>query len=252
MLRKIVERLSRNRIIKRSIVVNDKAFPIFVSPDAQLKYLKLGSGAFDRDLIQIAEKYLNEHSCVWDIGANVGVFTFAAASVAHKGSVLAVEADTWLVGVLRKSSRLSNYSALDIQILPAAASNKGGVDSFLVAKRGRASNALEVAGGRSEMGGVRELQYVPTVTLDMLLEKFNAPDFVKIDVEGAELMVIQGAEELITNCRPIFYIEVGANVSEEMLSLFRQKGYLATDFSGRELKNKCTDNTFFIPQEKYS
>jgi FkbM family methyltransferase len=35
------------------------------------------------------------------------------------------------------------------------------------------------------------------------------PDFVKVDVEGAELLVLEGAHEMISQVRPVFYIEVG-------------------------------------------
>ena len=251
MLRRIAERLSRGRIIKRKIYVRGKVLPIYVSPDAQLKYLKLGDGVFDQDLIQIAETYLKEDSCVWDIGANVGVFTFAAASVAKHGSVLAVEADTWLAGVLRKSALLSAYSKLNIRVLPVATSNKVGVASFMVSMRGRASNSLEIAGGRSEMGGVRELQYVPTMTLDGMLEDFGMPDFVKVDIEGAELMAIEGAEKLVNKIRPVFYVEVGADVSKQILSIFHAADYVAVDPDGSVLLRKCANNTFFIPKEKY-
>ena len=155
-LRKITERLSRGKVIKRKITVSGNTVSIFVSPDAQLKYLKLGSRAFDQDLIRIAEENLNENSNVWDVGANVGVFTFAASSVAHKGVVLAIEADIWLASIIRKTTNLEEHLNKNIHVLPAAISNSNSVASFMVAKRGRASNALETAGGRSEMGGVRK------------------------------------------------------------------------------------------------
>ncbi len=247
-LRTIVERLSRGKVIKRSITVNGKSVPLLVSPDAQLKYLKFGVGAFDQDLINISEKYLVENSNVWDVGANVGVFTFAASSVAHKGTVVSIEADIWLANLLRKTAMFKEYSN-NICVLPTAISNMNSVASFMVAARGRASNALEVAGGRSQMGGVREKQYVPTLTLDTLLNTFPPPDFVKIDVEGAELLVLQGADNLISKVRPKFYIEVGSNVSSEILNIFQSAGYGAYDPYGNKLTDSCAPNTLFIPEE---
>ena len=87
----------------------EKKIPIFVSPDAQLKYLKPGIRAFDRDLIDISEKYLTSKSNVWDIGANVGIFTFAASSIANKGTIVSIEADVWLASILRKTACLKEY-----------------------------------------------------------------------------------------------------------------------------------------------
>ncbi|BCL61323.1 hypothetical protein DGMP_20160 [Desulfomarina profundi] len=248
-LRTIVERLSRGKVIKRRITVDGKSVPLLVSPDAQLKYLKFGSGVFDQDLINIAEKYLIENSNVWDVGANVGVFTFAASSVANKGTVVSIEADIWLANILRKTAMFKEYSNNTISVLPVAISNDNSVASFMVAARGRASNALEEAGGRSQMGGVREKQYVPTLTLDTLLNTFPPPDFIKIDVEGAEHMVLQGATNIINNIRPKFYVEVGSDVSRQILHLFHSAGYFAFDPLDNKLTDNCAPNTFFIPKE---
>lgn len=247
-LRTIVERLSRGKVIRRKITVGGKSASILVSPDAQLKYLKFGAEAFDQDLIDIAEKYLEPNSNVWDIGANVGVFTFAATTVAHEGTVVSVEADIWLANILRRTRMFNEYASNNIHVLPAAISNENSVASFMVAKRGRASNALVAASGRSQMGGVREIQVVPTLTLDTLLNTFPPPDFVKIDVEGAEYMVVQGATKLINEVRPNFYIEVGGDVSDQILQVFKSAGYTAYDPDGEELTDVCASNTFFIPR----
>jgi FkbM family methyltransferase len=249
-LRTIVERLSRGRVIKRRIKVQGRSIPLLVTPDAQLKYLRIGAQAFDHDLIRIAETQLRVDSRVWDIGANVGVFTFAAASVAAQGMVLAVEADIWLAGLLRRTAAMQVHADRRVCILPAAVSDMNGVASFIIAERGRASNALEAAGGRSQMGGARERQHVPTLTLDTLLQTFPAPDFVKMDVEGAELMVLQGAARLITEVRPRFYIEVGREVAESIWRIFQDAGYAALSPEGRRLESSCVHNTFFFPAEQ--
>jgi len=251
-VRTIVEKLSRGKVIKRKISVGGKSIRLLVSPDAQLKYLKFGPKAFDQDLIKLAEDYLKATSNVWDVGANVGVFTFAASSIAYKGTVVSIEADIWLADILRKTAKFKEYANNNICILPVAVSNNNSVASFGIAERGRASNSLEVgieSSRQSEMGGVREKQYVPTLTLDTLLDSFPPPEFVKIDVEGAELMAIQGATKLINNIRPIFCIEVGANFSSEIFNLFKLAAYVAIDYSGNKLIDRCAFNTIFIPEE---
>lgn len=249
-LRKLAERLSRGTILKRQVKVGGKTIPILVSPDAQLKYLKPGPKSFDQDLIKIAENYLQPSSNVWDIGANVGVFTFAAATIATQGTIVSIEADIWLANILRKTAQYKEYSTTNICVLPVAISSSNSVASFMIATRGRASNALEKAGGRSQMGGIREIQYVPTLTLDRLLDTFPAPDFVKIDIEGAELFAIQGAEKLINECRPDIYMEVGNDVSHEIMDIFTKAQYRIFSPQGEPLFNKCTSNAFFIPAEK--
>ena len=107
----------------------------------------------------------------------------------------------------------------DIRIVPVAVSDSDSIAPFLIASRGRASNALEAVGGRSQAGGSREKQYVPTLRLDTLLHSMPEPDFVKIDVEGAELLVLNGASKITGQISPVFYIEVGQDTSADILDL---------------------------------
>jgi FkbM family methyltransferase len=223
-----------------------------VSPDAQLKYLKPGDEAFDADLLRVVDAHVREDSIVWDIGANVGVFAFAAASIARKGSTLAVEADLWLAQLMRRSLRLESNQGLQLAVLPSAISDRNGVATFMIAQRGRASNALESAGGRSQMGGIRERLTVPTITLDTLLNFFGAPTFVKIDVEGAEEMVLRGAERLLREVRPTIYIEVGKEQCDAVTELLIANGYslFAGPSSGAAAATplqSCVDNTLAVP-----
>jgi FkbM family methyltransferase len=247
-IRTIAERIARGRVFKRSFKVNGESMPIYISPDAQLKYMKMGKNAFDSDLIQIAEKMLHKNAVVWDVGANVGVFTFAAAAVAREGVVVSIEADIWLAGLLRRTRRLEPYISSDIRIVPVAVSEACGVAGFNVATRGRASNSLDCVDPRSQQGGVREKNYVPTITLDTLALTMPKPDFIKIDVEGAEGLVVKGGLSVIRDVRPVIYIELGAG-SEEIYKYFVDAGYVCKAFGGGDpVKDRLT-NVFFVPKE---
>ena len=254
MLRSLLERISREKFLKRRLPLRFGRTPLYVSPDAQLKYLNLGERAFDSELLSIVSEHIHEDSIVWDIGANVGVLAFAAASIARKGTVLAIEADIWLAQLISKSARLRENRALHIRVLPCAVSDRNGIAAFLVASRGRASNALEITGARSQSGGIREKTVVPTLTLDTLLEFFSAPTFVKIDIEGAEAIALRGAGRLLSDARPVFYIEVGAGTNEAVTSILSSAGYVLFDGSMPVSKqvplDHCAYNTLAMPREK--
>jgi hypothetical protein len=60
------------------------------------------------------------------------------------------------------------------------------------------------------------------------------PDFIKIDVEGAELLVLRGAEEILAAARPLLFLEMkeaalaaAGTTKEEIQVLLRQYGYRA-------------------------
>lgn len=249
-IRCCIEKLARGRKLKRHIHVNGHLAPIYVSPDAQLKYLKLGAAAFDQDLIAIAETFIDSETVVWDIGANVGIFTFAAASIIKNGTVLSVEADIWLAGILRKTGALKEYSGRDIRVLPAALSSNSGVFVFQIAARGRASNALEIAGGSSQMGGIREIQYVPCLTIDTLLENQPEPELIKMDVEGAEALVLSGSTRMLESVRPIFYVEVAPANRAAVEEIMNAQAYKFFSSIGVSIGKIAEPNIFFVPVEK--
>lgn len=250
LLRRLLHRLSRGLVFQRALRADGVVVPLYVAPEAQLKYLKLGLQAEDRELMRMARRHVTEKSVVWDVGANVGVFSFASAVRAGKGTVVAIEADIWLAGLLNRTRRLPAYADRDVRIIPTAVADRCGVMSFLIAEGGRASNALEAAGGRSQMGGARMRLQVPTLTLDTLLESQPSPDFVKIDIEGAEWMALRGADRLVDEVRPVFYIEVGDNTAAEVYARFARAGYLAIDPANCERVDACVANTYFLPREK--
>lgn len=248
MLRTILERASRGVVLKRKIFVNKNRCPLYITPDAQLKYLSLRKNAFDEDLINLAERFIKSASVVWDIGANVGVFTFASASIATQGTVVAVEADIWLASILHKTARLAAYKNSQICIVPAAVSNESSIQKFLIANRGRAANALATVGGRSQTGGVRETHYTPSLTLDSMLDVFPKPSFIKIDIEGAELLSLLGAAKILQEARPLLYIET-ADKAEEVIELLASYDYFPKTLDGSQLQKPYPYNMLFVPQE---
>ena len=251
MIRQLAERLARGRTLRRTLLVAGRRVPIHISPDAQLKYLKPGARAFDADLLELAERRLSADSVVWDVGSNVGTFAVAAAAVAQEGRVFAIEADIWLAGLLRRTAAEPAYAGR-IEVVPCAVAASAGVARFAIAARGRASNALEQGGGRSQMGGVREVVLVPTLPLDTLLDWLPPPSFVKIDVEGAELAVLQGAERLLREVRPSIYIEVDEASAEAVFALFTRHNYAgfdpANDPGADRALDACMENTLFVPR----
>jgi FkbM family methyltransferase len=245
--------MARGQTIKRHLPASLGGLPLYVSPDAALQYLKPGKAALNPHLLQIAHEEIRADSIVWDIGACVGVFTFAAASITRTGSVVAVEPDIWLAHLILRSHTLRQNRSLNVTVLPVAVSDKDGVASFLIAERGRSSNALEFAGGRSQMGGARMKLTVPTLRLDTMLNYFDQPSFIKIDVEGAEIVALLGAKRILTEVRPLFYIEVDEEQTSTVTQIFSNANYVLFDGSlsksARQPIDRCVFDTLAIPSE---
>lgn len=231
--------------------------PIVVTPDARLKFLYPGSAIFESeygDLLEVAQNYIDSDDVVWDVGSNVGVFTFAAGSQAGGGGkVLSIEPDIELVRLLRKSSRRRKNADLNIDILSSAVAEKSGISVFYIAKRGRTTNTLADTVRSTRGKQERKRQLVPTVTLDQLLDVSQPPDFLKIDVEGAEDLVLEGGAKVLNEVRPTIYCEVGKEKQEAVTNLFKKVNYLlfdpSTSLKPREALSTCVFNTLALPEE---
>ena len=126
-----------------------------------------------------------------------------------------------------------------------------GTARFQVALRGRASNSI--AGfGRDMAGGVRETQLVPTTTLDALARELAPPDLVKIDVEGAEDLVLRGGRDLLENARPVVVCEVGPERRDSVTELFRGHRYALYDMDHEKATRRRLErtvwNTIAVPE----
>lgn len=206
------------------------------------KFLKPDLHRADEVLTRFAQDYVQPGSRVWDIGANVGLFTFTAAGLAGpQGEVVALEADSWLVGNLRKAATANTGRGAPVAVLPVAASDSFGVAEFNIAKTARATNFLTIGGGSTTTGGVREKQLVPTMPLDALLARFAAPRVLKIDVEGAEEFVLRGAGAVLRS-RPTLLLEVLPAHSRAIHALLEPLSYSYIDAITRAVVELPTFN----------
>jgi FkbM family methyltransferase len=226
-LRSSLEQATHRIVIRRRLPAPFAAARIYVSSEGRLRYLARGMAQVDPPLLRLVAETVKPGDTVWDIGANVGLFTFAAAVAAGPaGSVLAVEPDTMLAGLLRRSAALNTGHA-PVDVLPAAVSDDLSVARFHIARRNRSTNHLD-GFGTSQTGGVRVTELVPTFTLDWLAAYFATPDIIKIDVEEAEAAVLAGGSRVLGLASTII-CEVAARNSAVVRDILSRHGYVLYD-----------------------
>ena len=206
---------------------------MFVSPESALAYWRRDIGKVDPFLLSMVRELVRPGMTVWDIGANVGLFSFAAAALGAQ--VVAVEADIWLANLMNRSVRLNE---LPVTVLPAAVSDGLGISKLYLSDRGKSSNSLTGSG---------TAQTVVTVTLDWLLDHFAPPQVLKIDVEGAEYSVLTGARKVLQS-RPVIFCEVNEHqdLIGDLLRAVKYTIYAARDSSRQPLQRPSRD-TLAIP-----
>lgn len=84
MIRRLIERLSRRVVLRRHLPPDFGGRPLLTSPGAALRYWWPRLGGLDLVLLQVASEHIRHGDVVWDIGANVGLFTLTAANRAGR------------------------------------------------------------------------------------------------------------------------------------------------------------------------
>jgi FkbM family methyltransferase len=251
-MRKLAERLSRGVVLRRRLPSRFQSLPIYVTPEAGLRYW-LSMSRVDPTLQGMAEELVHPGSIVWDVGANVGLFSFCAAALAgESGSVLSIEPDLYLAQLMMRSARelvRRRLACANVEVLCASVSDSNRISKLEIAERARASNHLLDTSGSPEAGGSRYLQPTPSVTLDFLLDYFPAPSVLKIDVETHEASVLRGAARVLKESRPTILCEVSHQNSDEVTHLLHGAGY---ELYGAEIRphprtNRAWFQTLAVP-----
>jgi FkbM family methyltransferase len=139
-------------------------------------------------------------TCLFDIGASFGAFSFAAAHFG--GTVIAVDPSPVATRFIKLQSQLNGFDK-NIRIVEACAGDTVGEVEML--SSGVFSDGyFRIASGRSS----QELTKTKAVTIDHLADQFGPPTHIKIDVEGYEAAVIRGARRTLMGLAPMVFLEL--------------------------------------------
>jgi len=242
------------RYFRRKCVTANGVFAAYVSANSGLGVLD-----FRKSLVAAAhERFIREwvqtDAVVWDVGANLGLFGLPAALKASAGRVYMFEPDVELAGNLLRTLRLRENTKLNARVLCLAVSSTDGMQQFQISKLSRAMNKLEGVGKfREHQLVIEETRPVVTMRIDTLSKYLAPPTVLKIDVEGAEVEVLEGASATIDKYRPILLVEGPQELWKPLQAFFERHDYVMLDGSVDDktpLAEPAWD-TVGIPAEKF-
>lgn len=143
---------------------------------------------------------LDETDILWDIGANVGIYSLYAA-LERGARVMAFEPMRENFEALQANVRLNKIGD-KVSAIPLAASDEEALGHFFVRNSNVGSSGHQFGRNVDERGEEFEpadIESVLAARLDCLIDVFRmpAPTYLKIDVDGLELKVIAGAGSLL-------------------------------------------------------
>jgi len=157
----------------------------------------LATGGFEAETTRLLRDVLEPGMTVLDVGANIGVMSLIAArAVGETGSVHAFEPGPTIVPTLQRNVEANGFAGR-IFVHALAVGAKPGTVQIHVAPTGDALASIYAEAAESG-GGTSVATAVPLTSLDAWGEEHRWPlvDLIKIDVEGAEISVLEGMREL--------------------------------------------------------
>jgi FkbM family methyltransferase len=184
---------------------------------------------FDTEIVASILKTLPSNFVFFDIGANTGWYSMLAASLSQSSSIHSFEPLSEHVECLAESVSVNRYTER-VHIHKLALSNTQGYAEILLAGSGSSLN-------KNFLGKSAKTRKIRTEILDVYLQNnhLSFPDFIKIDVEGHEHEVLEGATVVLGH-HPILFIEAAQSLKklkrdfinehfEEMFKMLEEKGY---------------------------
>jgi FkbM family methyltransferase len=222
--------------------------------------LALSADTYEPHMIAWLTKYLKPQGVFWDVGANWGFIALAAARiVGQDGNIIAIEPSLSNLDWLKRHVEI-NSCAEPITVLESAVCERdGGHITFSLLEDGRSpSNSLMFSNNvNSDKPKISQEVTVPAISLDGLMEREQRlPDIVKIDVEGAELRVLQGATQLLNSQnKPIVILAVhpfwlaSQDDDREIMKILQCGGYKIFDRNGNKVEKLEFDEYLCLPSE---
>ena len=193
----------------------------------------------------------NNEIIFWDIGSNIGIFSIYAAVMFNNIEIISFEPSTSNTRVLSRNVSINNLSK-KIKILPFALSDKPNIISELnetIFSEGSSKssyhhkiNAYGKELPESEISN--KYSIFGTTTDDLITSKLlKLPNYIKIDVDGIEHLILKGSSNLLKNAfLKQVLVEMSPSFTEqfkEIENIFNENGFSKILFTNSQLiRNK--------------
>jgi FkbM family methyltransferase len=182
---------------------------MWLDPNDFVSRTVLETGQWEPQSWRIVEQDLRPGSTFVDVGAHIGYYTLKAATVVGPaGHILAIEPNPETARILAGNVRASNAAAVSIQAV-ACSDTETTLQLFAAAEGNTGETSLSRANASQERPVTKTYQ-VRARPLDAIVRESGVThvDAIKIDVEGAEFLVLRGAQETLTRFHPAILIEL--------------------------------------------
>ncbi|WP_298308853.1 FkbM family methyltransferase [uncultured Erythrobacter sp.] len=226
--------LGRDRLLCR--VLGNFKF-LGLGTDLSLTPFMVADGYWEIWLSEYFARVIKRGDTVLDIGANLGYYSILAGALTGKnGQVFAVEPNPELSELIHHSANLNGMKGyVEVCNFAIAAPEDSGTRILFVQEGTKNGCFLEPGQSPNDIDLKGDAYDVPLGRF--AVDQFERVDLIKIDVEGAELMVLENLRPIIEHFRPKIICEIsfqrGYSYDEVMAALGRNGELRYLDFDGK-------------------
>lgn len=195
----------------------------------------------------------------FDVGAHCGWMSLVACHrVGNAGKVIAFEPSPPLAKILQYNKAANRFRQMEVVARAVADSEDQLLPFYLVNQGHSFLNSLVDHAAHFPAGSETRKTTIPvrTITLDEFCRRQNLePDLIKIDVEGAEPLVLQGARSLLKECRCKFIVAIHPSwlphgqSEADIFRLFSAQGYRLAAAQSVKYEATYFGDYVFVPTE---
>jgi FkbM family methyltransferase len=182
-------------------------------------------GTYEIDLQAVLGEMIQTGWIAYDVGANIGFFSLLLATlVGENGRVFAFESLPGNVNRLKGNLAVNDLSS-QVTVVQAAVIDHTGPVKFLLGPSGAMGKVLGSAGRVDIHAQVIE---VTGISLDDFVyhQENPAPNVIKMDIEGGEVLALEGMIRLLVEARPLLFLELhGEEAAKTTWDILVKAGY---------------------------
>ena len=170
-------------------------------------------------ILEFCYKFINKNDTIIDAGANQGIFSLSFKSqITNEGLIICIEPFNYAIKKLKKNFKLNNFS--NYLIYKKTLSNHN--------KKSKIYYSNHITDASIINHKFKKSKITDSITIDKIvasnyLKKLN---FIKLDIEGAELLAIKGGIKSIKKFKPLIYLEINNSKSFNLIkNLMKKIGY---------------------------
>lgn len=214
---------------------------MFLDPADTLTVFR--KGIYEPATTKIFKKEIKKGDVALDIGAHIGYYTLLFAKlVGEKGKVYAFEPDSVNFDLLKKNVEINNYKNVILE--KKAVSDKSGKSKLYLSEKDTSVHSIY------DIHGNHKFTKVEFVRLDDYFKNYNGKiDWIKIDIEGAELSALHGMTSLLEKNKNIKIItelatcclEESGIRPEEYFKFLKENGFFIYNLNNDNKKIEACD-----------